>query len=190
MPSSTSRRRFLQVAVAGGVAGLGGCLGSVTSRWDPSPQSAGTGTPTARTLEPPEGNRTDDIYVKNDDRDVERVSIRLVRTDAGENWTVLDNDYRFPSATQMVIPDVGEQGATYELVVSLDGQEAARETWDVDTCEGTEAPKGNRDLEVQIEDGEAEVVTNACDAIWVESRNPFDHTEFLVEGTGTETADD
>lgn len=182
MSSSTFRRRFLQVAAGGGVAVLGGCLDSGSS---PAPE---TSKPTVLTSEPPDELRTDDLYVKNDDHDVERVSIRLVRVDGDENRTVLDEDYRFPRTTQMVVPDVGEQGEAYEISVAVEGERAATETWDVRTCEGTEAPRGNRDVEVRIDD-EVEVVKNACDAIWVESRNAIDHAEFLVEGERRQTTE-
>lgn len=190
MPSSASRRRFLRVGVVGSLAAVGGCLDSIrTGVSRPQDRQAEIttepGTPTVRTLEPPDGPRTDDLYVKNDDGDVERVSLRLVRVDGEADETVLDNDYRFPRATQMVIPDVGERGATYEISVAVEGEQAGTWTWDVRTCEGSEAPKGNRDAEVWIEDGETEVVKNACDAIAVRSRNAVDHAEFLVEDAGT-----
>lgn len=180
MPSGTPRRRFL-AGTGTSLAILGGCLDAAPGR--PNSESAANPTPTVSTLETPDEPRTDDLYVKNDDHGVERVSIRLVRVDGDAGETVLDNDYRFPRTTQMRIPDVGEQGATYELSVALDRKEAGTWRWDVRTCAGTEAPNGNRDVEVRIEDGEADVVRNACDAIAVESRNAIDHSEFLVRGT-------
>lgn len=183
MPSSILRRRFLRVSVGGAVASLGGCLESIRS----SGSRRTTGTPTYRTPPPPDEPRTDDIYVNNEDGEEYRVSIRLVRVDGDAEVTVLDYGYRLPDFVRFRIPDVGDQGATYEVVVGVDGDRRFTGTWDVRTCEGTEAPRGNRDAEVRIEDGEIDVVTNACDAIWVEPRPASDHTGFLVERTETGT---
>lgn len=154
---------------------LGGCLSADGLGW-------GQSTP-----EP----RTDDLYVNNEDGYEYRVSIRLVRIDGEADEIVLDNDYRLPSLDRFRIPDVGDEEATYEVEVEVDGEEFTN-TWDVRTCEGTNAPKGNRDAEVRIDDGEVELVENVCDAIWIERRPSSNHEEFLVEGTkiGTATTDD
>lgn len=186
MTSRILRRRFLRVSVGGAVASLGGCLESISNRSSGSRRTT-TGTPTALTPEPPDEPRTDDIYVNNEDGEEYRVSVRLVRVDGDADETVLDYGYRLPGFVRLRIPDVGDQGATYEVVVRVDGDRRFTGTWDVRTCEGTEAPRGNRDAEIRIDDGEVELVENACDAIWVESRPASDHTEFLVEGTETGT---
>ena len=175
MIPNASRRRFLTLSSGTSVLVLSGCLSTDGLGW-------GESTP-----EP----RTDDLYVNNKDGYEYRVSIRLARIngDSEGDETVLDNDYRLPSLDRFRIPDVGDEGATYEVGVEVDGEEFTN-TWDVRTCKGTNAPKGNRDAEVRINDGEVELVENVCDAIWVERRPSSDHEEYLVEETETGTTTD
>lgn len=173
MPSNTSRRQFLATGAGTSLLALGGCLSGASDD-----ESATT------TTNSPDERRTDDLYVNNTDGAERRVAVRLepVGDDASE--TVHDEKYLLPGSTRVRVPDVGEEGDAYDLTVSVNGEQFT-ETWDVRTCDGTEAPKGNRDAEVRIDDGDVEFRENACDAIFVESRPASDHTEYRVDGTQT-----
>lgn len=158
MPS----RRSVLATVGSALVVSAGCTaddgpGTRTGDEPESPQAE----PTAVT--PTDVDRVDDFYVEN--LHGERHTVH-VTVSAGNDDPVIDGRYRLPARTGIHIPDVGEEGNSYDVVVSLGDGRRLDETWDVRDCPN--AYEGNRDASVRVTaEGELRLVENGCDVITV-----------------------
>lgn len=161
------RRRDLLTATAGALSvAAAGCTGLANSD-DTDPE---TSEPTD-TDEPTGTDDTADetgdhhLYVENLDDEDRRVSLTVTRESDGE--TVIDGTYEVSDERGAKFEDVADWGETYEVSGSLETGVSATYSWEIESCEGGEAPNGSRNGSLRIEPDATDLsfVTDICDGI-------------------------
>jgi len=154
-----NRRYLLSVVCTLGTASVVGCLESSEDQSSPT-ESGDSNNSSIQEDSGDPTSRLDDVYVEN--RDDEPHKGALIISKAGE--TIVDARYEVPAKTGLLVPDIGEVGAQYDVHAEFDGQ-TVEGTWEVLSCErdNEDVEGDNTNLGVIVHEEGVNIAINGCD---------------------------
>ncbi|ELY94166.1 hypothetical protein C483_03340 [Natrialba hulunbeirensis JCM 10989] len=101
--------------------------------------------------------RADTIYIENENESESVVELVVTESDG---TVVIDQEYVIPGKTGIEIPEIGERGNEYAVVVTHEDTIEESE-WSVRECGGD----GSTDLSIQLSERNTFVGTEGCDEL-------------------------
>lgn len=167
--NSTRSRRAVLASIA--CTAVAGCTESQNSGETPPETASETATDTDEIDE--------NFYIENRSSSQANISVTV----SGSEETYISDTFSVPGSTGIIFESVIAESDTYDVTASLSSTSTSTDVtanWGVSSCEGSEAPKGNRDGGVQYMDDDLRFRQNNCDVVYVgtarfEYNRPDDH---------------
>lgn len=133
---------------------------------------------------PPAEDGDHHLYLMNLDDESRRIHLEVVRQSTGE--TLIEGTYDVPDRRGGEFRDLAAWGDTYEVTATLESGHSKTFTWAIESCSGSEAPKGSRNGSVRVDPGGTDLsfVADNCDEIIAGTEAPTGPAEqFEVDDT-------